>query len=210
MRSTGSRAARPGNPHTHTLKARRRCRRVPKLRIRRATLRDLGVLVEHRRRMFVDMGDLDPASPRAKAADRRYRAWARAKLRQRARFAAFVAERDGQVVGSGCVWVMDTQPSPWNPRARTPYLLSIYTHPEARGQGVASLIVKAALAWSKARGHRIMRLHASRQGRGVYRRFGFERSWEMRLDWSGRERHHARRSRAAARPPRAKRSRQAR
>jgi RimJ/RimL family protein N-acetyltransferase len=111
---------------------------------------------------------------------------------------------------------MDTQPNPWNPKGRTPYLLSMYTRPEARGRGVASAIVRAAIAWSTQHGHRIMRLHASAQGRGVYARFGFERSWEMRRDGSDRPRHAAanalrpRPPRARPRPPRApaKRSRQ--
>jgi GNAT superfamily N-acetyltransferase len=53
---------------------------------------------------------------------------------------------------------------------------------------VASAIVRAALAWAAEQGHHVMRLHASRMGRGVYERFGFERSWEMRLDWSRRPR----------------------
>ncbi|HEV8361490.1 MAG TPA: GNAT family N-acetyltransferase, partial [Candidatus Thermoplasmatota archaeon] len=151
---------------------------MPRIRVRRATARDLDWLVEHRRKMWVDMGELDPATPQARAADRVYRRWARAKLRQRHRFLGLIAERDGRVVGGGCVWVMDTQPNPWNPRGRTPYLLSMYTHPDARGEGVASAIVEAAIAWAKAEGHHVMRLHASRLGRGVYARFGFERSWE--------------------------------
>lgn len=159
---------------------------MARLRVRRATARDLDVLVEHRRRMWVDMGELDPESPAAAAADRVYRRWARAKLRQKGRFAGFIAELDGREVGGGVVWVMDTQPNPWNPRGRTPYLLSMYTHPDARGQGVASAVVKAAIAWAKDEGHHVMRLHASKMGRGVYERFGFERSWEMRLAWGTR------------------------
>lgn len=166
----------------------RRCAPVPRVRVRKATLRDLDLLVEQRRRMWADMGEVDPDSAEAREADAVYRRWARTKLRQPRRFVGLVAERGGQVVGGGAVWVMDTQPSPWNPRGKTPYLLSMYTNPDARGRGVASAIVEAALAWAKAEGHHGMRLHASRMGRGVYERFGFGRTWEMRLDWARRDR----------------------
>jgi GNAT superfamily N-acetyltransferase len=58
----------------------------------------------------------------------------------------------------------------------------MYTHPEFRRRGVASMVVHEAIEWCRVRGYGRLRLHASEMGRSVYRKFGFKRGWEMRLD----------------------------
>jgi hypothetical protein len=44
------------------------------------------------------------------------------------------------------------------------------------------MIVGEAIGWCRMRGYTRVRLHASEMGRPVYRKFGFRRGWEMRLD----------------------------
>jgi GNAT superfamily N-acetyltransferase len=61
-----------------------------------------------------------------------------------------------------------------------PYLLSMYTEPRYRGLGVASGVVEKALEWCRSNGFHQLRLHASKMGRKVYLKHGFERTWEMR------------------------------
>ena len=60
-----------------------------------------------------------------------------------------------------------------------PYLFSMYTEPEFRRRGVASLIVRESVEWCKKNGFPSMRLHASKKGRALYRKYGFARAWEM-------------------------------
>lgn len=124
--------------------------------------------------------------------DRAYRRWVRAEWAE-GRFAAFlVRDSDGAVLGSGGLWLMPAQPRP-GPRIQrvTPYILSMYTDPAARGLGVASRIVRALLGWARARGYPRVTLHASKMGRGVYARLGFRSTNEMRytLRGSGPRRH---------------------
>ncbi len=115
--------------------------------------------------------------------DRVYRAWM-ARLRRTGRFLAFLAEDpDGTVLGSGAVWLMPAQPRPGHlARETTPYILSMFTEPKARGRGVASALVERMISWARAERYPRVVLHASRMGRGVYERLGFERSNEMRLE----------------------------
>jgi GNAT superfamily N-acetyltransferase len=61
-----------------------------------------------------------------------------------------------------------------------PYLLSMYTEPGSRGLGVASGVVEKAVEWCRSNGYPQLRLHASKMGRKVYLKHGFERTWEMR------------------------------
>lgn len=148
------------------------------LRIRRATLRDLPVLIRHRRGMFEDMkrgtkAELDQH-------DRNYARWARRRLKDGSMI-GFVALQGKEVAGSGCVWLREKQPVPGYPGGRVPYLLSMFTERDKRGLGAATAIVKAALAWAKKRKVTLMLLHASDAGRPIYERLGFKATNEMEI-----------------------------
>ncbi len=115
-----------------------------------------------------------------------YARWVR-RQRRDGTFLALIAEGpDGRPLASGCLWLMPAQPRP-GPLGRgvVPYILSMYTERRARGQGLASRIVRAMAAWSVERGYRRVLLHASRFGRPVYARLGFVESGEMRLRLRG-------------------------
>ena len=49
-------------------------------------------------------------------------------------------------------------------------------------RGVASMVVSKAIEWCRKKGYGRLMLHASEMGRSVYKKFGFRRTWEMRLD----------------------------
>ena len=74
------------------------------------------------------------------------------------------------------------QPRPHRESRVQPYLLSMYTEPDFRRRGVASMVVKEAIEWCRRNKHERLMLHASEMGRGVYSKLGFKRTWEMRLD----------------------------
>ena len=152
-----------------------------RLRLRATTGRDLPTLVQHRRRMWEEIGgrtraELDRADPA-------YRRWVVRETRA-GRFLGFLVEdAKGRVAGTGAVWLQPAQPRPgrlsW---LEMPYILSMYTEPEYRGRGVASRLVRAMVRWATRHGYRRIFLHASRLGRPVYEKLGFADGNEMRLD----------------------------
>lgn len=146
--------------------------------IRPATVRDLPALRHHRDGMFRDMGWTDEKE--LSKADGAYAKWARARFRSRKFLAWLAVAPDGRVAAGGAVWLRDQQPGPLR-KSPLPYLLSMYTEPEFRGKGLATKIVKAAMAWGRKRGYAKMLLHASKMGRGVYSKLGWERTWEMEV-----------------------------
>ncbi|MGI0090163.1 MAG: GNAT family N-acetyltransferase [Nitrososphaerales archaeon] len=165
------------------MKQKKRHRGV-KITIKKATIRDLERLVSQRHRMFEDIVRRSPNEHAV--ADRLYRKWIVDMIRKK-RFAAFLAvTEEGGYVAGGCVWIRETQPSPRYPLLRMPYLLSMYTEPEFRGIGLAARIVKVAMNWSKKKGYSMMSLHASVMGRRVYKKLGWKRTWEMRVNFSTR------------------------
>lgn len=155
------------------------------LSLRRAREEDLATLVEHRRRMFREIGRWRSGALARSA--RAYRRWAIKELSGRRMFGFVVEERGGGIVGSGVVWLQPSQPRP-APLARLsmPYIMSMYTEPRYRGRGVASSLVEAMVRWAVQRGYRRIFLHASKKGRPVYERLGFQDGNEMRLDLPAR------------------------
>jgi GNAT superfamily N-acetyltransferase len=151
---------------------------------------DVETLVDHRHRMFSDIGGR--TEDEIAVHDNRYRRWLRTRLR-RGDLVGMIAETPrGDPAASGCLWFRPDQPRPENTKGDvTPYILSMYTAPEHRGHGLASRITRGLVADAARRGHWQVTLHASPQGRRVYARIGFERRWEMRY-WIDPEIHAAR------------------
>lgn len=146
--------------------------------LRRARAADIETLVAHRRAMFFAIGghttaELDRADPV-------YRRWIRARLAER-RAVAMLATRQGRPVGSAVLWLREEQPRPGRGPPGLPYVMSVFVAPAERGQGIAGRLTDALVRWARSRGYGRITLHATRFGRSVYRRLGFERTWEMRL-----------------------------
>ncbi len=64
--------------------------------------------------------------------------------------AIFVAEADGGIVGfqTTMLWY----PPPLYRAGKEAFLSEVYVHPEARRQGVATALIRAAQAWAQAQG----------------------------------------------------------
>jgi GNAT superfamily N-acetyltransferase len=139
----------------------------------------MRVLSDHRNAMFAEYAPLTPEES-AVAVDA-YPTWAREKMRERLFHGYVVETSGGEVAASGCVWLREQQPSRGRPASLAPYVMSIYTDPKFRRKGLASMIMKETMAWSKKRGYRKMTLHASPAGRKVYSKLGWKRTWEMEV-----------------------------
>jgi GNAT superfamily N-acetyltransferase len=151
---------------------------VQRIRLREATLDDLDVLVAHRRGMWEAIQDFDEEELRA--SDTSYRRWVRQRMKS-GKFLAWVAETRGEVVASGAVWIRERQPRPRMEQTHLPYILSMYTEPEHRGNGIATRILQEIVRWSRREGYPRVTLHASHFGEGVYRQEGFVDTTEMVL-----------------------------
>ncbi len=148
--------------------------------IRRATLDDLNILVAHRRAMFEAMGWADQAALDAMAAA--FRPWLRRKMEEN-EYLAWLALDDRRQVAAGLgLWLMDWPPHMIGPGARRGNILNVYTRPENRRQGLARSLMQTALGWCGEHGVRAVILHASQDGRELYRRLGFQPTNEMRLE----------------------------
>jgi GNAT superfamily N-acetyltransferase len=140
---------------------------------------DLEVLVDHRHRMWSEIGN--HTEREIAEHDSRYRAWALSRIRSGEVVGVVAAAPGGSVIASGCVWFRPDQPRPQLPSLISPYILSMYTAPDWRGRGVASRIVRDLVSVCRKAGYPNVDLHASKYGRSVYSRLRFDRTWEMRF-----------------------------
>ena len=140
---------------------------------------DVDLLAEHRKKMWLEIHP--EYEKEVRATEKRTRRWIGDQISKGTLIGLLVSAVDGEVVGSGCIWLREEQPRPKSMRLVVPYLMSMYTEKKFRRQGVASLIVKGALKWCREKNYDRIVLHASEEGRSVYEGLGFERSNEMRF-----------------------------
>ena len=162
---------------------------VSEFQIRFATADDLELISWHRANMFLEMGKL-PAkvfdSFRAQSLDALRRMFAEEKY-----FGWLATPKNGAneiVAGAGAA-LREVAPHP-QPRAngeidivggRQALIQNVYTEPDWRRRGLAALLTKTILDWSREQGIESIVLHASDQGRAVYERLGFIATNEMRF-----------------------------
>jgi GNAT superfamily N-acetyltransferase len=161
--------------------------------IRSAGPEDLALLVLHRRRMWEEItaseakfAGIGPTE--LDHADRRYSEWLLPKLRRAEVFGAVAESPDLRVAGSGCLWLREEVPRPTRVQDHMPYILSVYTDPAHRRQGLGRRVTSALIDRVAADGYPRVRLNASTLGEPLYRAMGFEPSSERQLDlthWRG-------------------------
>ena len=154
-------------------------------RIRRATAQDAGIVAWHRARMFQDMGDVSDDAFEI------LRAKARARLKEWLDSGDYVgwlatpADQPEMVVGGAGVQLQPILPRPVNAstvgEGRQGTVVNVFTEPQWRRHGIAGLLMKEIITWSKDEHLDRLLLHASDKGRSVYERLGFIAGNEMRF-----------------------------
>ena len=154
-------------------------------KIRRATLPDADVIAWHRARMFQDMGDVSDDAFEI------LRTKSRARLEQWIDSGDYIgwlatpADNPETIVGGAGVQLQPILPRPVDTftigEGRQATIVNVFTEPQWRRYGIASLLVKEIVTWSKNQRIDRLVLHASDEGRSLYEKSGFVASNEMRL-----------------------------
>ncbi|HET9800411.1 MAG TPA: GNAT family N-acetyltransferase [Chthoniobacterales bacterium] len=157
--------------------------------IRLATRADLEVISHHRARMFSDMGTLPPEvfdSFRIQSLE------ALRSIFERGVYVGWLASPQDdpeEIVAGAGVQVREMPPRPQSDATgkidiiwgKQIIIQNVYTEPEWRRRGLASLLIKSILDWAREEAIDSVVLHASDKGRAVYERLGFIATNEMRF-----------------------------
>ncbi len=132
--------------------------------------------------MFTDAGQAEgvPLDP-VKA---NFIAWVQPKLLDGSYVGWMVQEGERVVAGAG-MWLMDFPPHWMDAAPLRAYLLNFYVEPEFRGHGLAYALLKTTVEDARRRGIKVVSLHASKFGKPLYERNGFEPTTEMWLRLDG-------------------------
>jgi GNAT superfamily N-acetyltransferase len=151
---------------------------------RLATVADAELIAEHRRSMFVDAGQADEAGlQRMQTMVENFIDWVRPRLSD-GRYVGWLVEEDGRVVAGAGTWLIDFPPHWMDAEPERAYLLNFYVEPAFRGRGLAYGLLEVTVNDARRRKIKVVSLHASKFGKPLYERNGFEPTNEMilRLD----------------------------
>ena len=152
------------------------------LHIRAANLQEDDILADHFYRMWLDLGfDEDSISSDWKDIILQYIQNARQNLH----YQAFIAEIEGNIVGSaGCQLFDGLYPWIFKRECRQyGYIWGVYVEKSYRDRGIGKKLTGRTTEYLKSLGCIRAVLHASPQGKPVYDRLGFIPSNQMHLDF---------------------------
>ncbi len=130
--------------------------------------------------MFVDSDQAD--DERMDTVIAKFVPWVRARLLDGS-YVGWLTEEHGRAVAGAGMLLMDFPPHWMDPEPVRAYLLNVYVDPAFRGRGLARELLEMAVNDAKRRGIKVVSLHASKFGKPLYERNGFEPTNEMIL-WS--------------------------
>ena len=157
--------------------------------VRLATSADADTIARHRARMFQDMGEVPPnlfEEFRGKSRDRLH------EVLTRGEYIGWLASPESNpkiIVGGAGLQLHQVLPHPSAhssegidiAEGRHGIIINVFTEPEWRRRGVAALLLKQIIGWSRQNHLERLTLHASPEGRSLYERLGFVTSNEMRF-----------------------------
>jgi GNAT superfamily N-acetyltransferase len=149
---------------------------------RLATVEDAELIVRQRRSMFVDAGQAD--DEKLQPMMENFVQWVRPKLADGS-YVGWLVLEGGRVVAGAGMWLMDFPPHWMDAEPVRAYLLNFYVDAAFRGHGLAYALLKTSVEAARRRGIKVVSLHASKFGRPIYERNGFEASTEMMLRFDG-------------------------
>ncbi len=103
----------------------------------------------------------------------RCRAWMESRLDPESRWRAWLAEQDGEILGNVWIELIEKMPNPIAEPEENGYLTNFYVLPRARGTGIGTALLDAALEWCRAREVHVVLLWPTTRSRPLYERHGF-------------------------------------
>ena len=140
------------------------------INLRRALASEIPLLVELRKKQLVDEG-----TPLNTDADEYMEPFFEKHFADGS-LVEWVAEEDGQVVATAAILFVEFPPAFTNPTGIRGYITNMYTSPDYRGKGIATSLLEKLMEEARARNIYMIFLGASKMGKPVYRKFGFEES----------------------------------
>jgi GNAT superfamily N-acetyltransferase len=157
------------------------------IRVRPATAQDADTLAATRVQLFRELGE-GPAPGALQAFQKDCREMLLHSFHTGGLRAWIAEDGGGHVVGTLIMLIFPRLPTPRLAGSSEGYIANVWVTPEWRRRGIAATLSAAARAAAAELGLARLRLHATRTGRSVYVRVGFQpREDELELVLRGEE-----------------------
>jgi GNAT superfamily N-acetyltransferase len=114
-----------------------------------------------------------PATEEEAAFVERCRLWMQARLNARGAWRCWIAERADAPVGHVWIQLIEKIPNPSTESELLAYLTNFYVLENARGHGIGSMLLTAALEWCRDSRAQAVILWPTKRSRPLYLRYGF-------------------------------------
>lgn len=138
--------------------------------IRLATISDAHGLARSR---YDFRSSLSPACESEVEFIERCSLWMRERLKEDSLWRCWIAEQDQTIVGNLWMQLIEKIPNPIEEPERHAYITNFYIREEARGKGIGSKMLAAALEYAKTKEVEAVILWPTLESRSLYLRHGF-------------------------------------
>lgn len=139
---------------------------------KKATIEDIDILTETRIIVLRAANQLSEDVDMSEVREQSYEYYKRA-LSQDTHVAYLVFDGE-EFVGAGGVSFFEVMPTYHNPTGKKAYIMNMYTKPKYRRQGIAYQTLDLLVTEAKERGIKAISLEATKIGRKLYEKYGFE------------------------------------
>ena len=135
---------------------------------RKADIKDIPLLVDIRKKQLIDEG-IEPNIN----IDEELTIYFNNKLADNS-LVEWIAEEDNKIIATAAILFIDFPPTYTNKTGRKGYITNMYTEPTSRGKGIATGMLDRLVNEARERNINKILLVASKLGRPVYKKYGFQ------------------------------------
>ena len=134
---------------------------------RKADIGDIQYLVQYRKQQLTDEGEVFNSEIDNELSDYFMSSMSDNSL------ISWLAVDGEKIVATSGVCFYQLPPTSLNPSGKNAYITNMYTLPEYRKHGIGSRLLQRVIDEAKMLKYKVIRLHASADGKSIYRKAGF-------------------------------------
>ena len=89
------------------------------------------------------------------------------------KFIAWLAIENNEIIATSGLCFYELPPTYRNPSGKVAYITNMFTKKEFRRKGIATILFEKIINEAKILNYKILRLHTSVYGKGLYKKYGF-------------------------------------
>ena len=140
------------------------------MEFRKATISDVNDLVKLRKQQLLDEGSIPKQN-----IDNELKEYFSRNIKNNT-FISWVAIENNEIIATSGLCFYQLPPNYSNPTGKVAYITNMYTANKYRRKGIASKLLEKIINEARILDYKILRLHASLEGKNLYKKYGFSDS----------------------------------